>query len=167
MGSASDKRQQLEELLKRMERDPLIKRGYVARADADGKVGFVPWQKATTKGKAGKSELKPVSSETHEFAFTPPPILKRTPQQRVESLTLRLMQQVEESIRVYGEPRLPEDVLREIQVEYWKAGIPEKFDYSIENLKVIARKFLQEAELKNKYERKNTNRPSDRPVLGA
>jgi len=165
--SSEERREGLRRLVEQMERDPRMRRGYVARADADGKVGFVPWQKASTSGPVGQSRLKPERSAPREFDFTPPPIVKRTPQARVESLTQRLLQQVEDSIRVYGEPRLPEEVLREIQVEYWKAGTPEKFNYNIENLKVIARKFLEEAEMKNKYAKKNPNRHSDRPVLGA
>lgn len=154
----SDKREaRKEELLRKLQKNPAMRRGYVAKADQDGK-GFLGWQKASTITENGVSYLKEEPS-ANTLGFSPPPIIKRTAQQRVESLTQRLLAHMEETYRVYGEPRIPADLLESIKGEYWKAGAPHLAEeVTVETLRAIAAQALNEAELRQKYEKKNPNR---------
>jgi hypothetical protein len=64
------------------------------------------------------------------------PILRRDPLARVESLTKRLVDAVNQN------PALFPMILKEIQGEYWKAGAP----VSIEKLREAATTLIQQAE---------------------
>jgi hypothetical protein len=135
----------------------MVRKGFVAQASPDGK-GFMRWDKASTITEDGVSYLKSDEQQV-QFGFAPPPIVKRTPQQRVESLTKRLLAHMEETYAVYGEPRIPQELLDDIKQEYWKAGEPTKAqDVTVETLKTIATQMLQEAEMRQKYQKKNPNR---------
>ncbi len=58
----SDKREaRKEELLRKLQKNPAMRAGYVAKADQDGK-GFLGWQKASTITEDGVSYLKEDSS---------------------------------------------------------------------------------------------------------
>ncbi len=69
-------------------------------------------------------------SETHVFKELPP-IIKRTPEQRLDSMVARLKA---------GVP--PEPVLKEVAAEYWKAGAP----VTVEALRTVAAHFLNRVE---------------------
>jgi RNase P/RNase MRP subunit p29 len=69
------------------------------------------------------------------FEFDAPPIIKRTPEQRLDSMVKRLTK---------ADPAHVEPILREIREEYWKAGAP----ISVEQLRAVATHFLNRAERK-------------------
>ena len=64
-----------------------------------------------------------------------PPIVKRTPEQRLDSLVARLKA---------GGPETHEAILKEIAGEYWKRGMP----VTAEALRTVAAHFLNRAERK-------------------
>lgn len=129
----------------------------MAASDHHGR-GFVRWQDASTVTVDGQSTLKSDPRQV-ELGSDLPPIIKRTPQQRVESLTRRLLDHMEDSFKAFGEPRIPQELLDEIKTEYWKAGRgDEAHNVNIETVRAIAAKFLQEAEMKEKHGKKNPNR---------
>ena len=64
-----------------------------------------------------------------------PPIVKRTPEQRVESMAKRLMN---------AHPAEIEYILKDLQYEYWKAGAP----VTVDALRTVASHFLNRAERK-------------------
>lgn len=70
-----------------------------------------------------------------------PPVVKRTPQQRVEALTKDLLDMAEKSYRECGEVRLPKSVMDDIGVELWKMGLPA----AREHLEQYARTLLERA----------------------
>jgi hypothetical protein len=64
-----------------------------------------------------------------------PPIVKRTPQERIESMVKRLMN---------AHPAEIEFILQDLQYEYWKAGAP----VTVDALRTVATHFLNRAERK-------------------
>jgi hypothetical protein len=64
-----------------------------------------------------------------------PPIVKRTPQERIESMTKRLMS---------AHPAEIEYILKDLQYEYWRAGAP----VTVDALRTVATHFLNRAERK-------------------
>lgn len=134
------------------------KKGWVASVTEKG-VEWVPWWKAMAPGPTGSDrpfrgikfatygsreeleEAKRVGAEYASRRMDPlPPIVKRTPQQRIESLTKRLVDIWKEN------PRLAEAVLVEIQGEYWKVGTP----VTIHALRAAASEALRDAERRRK-----------------
>jgi hypothetical protein len=71
--------------------------------------------------------------ESHQFDA--PPIIKRTPEQRLDSMVQRLKD---------ADPAYNEFILKEIAGEYWKAGAP----VSVDQLRTVAAHFLNRAERK-------------------
>jgi RNase P/RNase MRP subunit p29 len=71
-----------------------------------------------------------------EHTFEVPPIEKRTPQQRLESMTKRLLEN----------PQQHEAILQEIAGEYWKAGAP----VTVDALRAVAAHFLNRADQRRK-----------------
>jgi len=147
MPSTSSKEERLEKLKELLEDDPEEVKG-VARAEGDTR-GIIPWHDASTVTTGGVSYLK---GDPSKVEFTPPePVRKRTPQERVESLTRRLLDQMEQSMIAFGEVRIPTEILDEIRLEYAAAGkFKEASEVTVEQVRQVAAKYLQEAENKEK-----------------
>lgn len=140
--SDKTKEEKYEEFLSKLSKDPAKLQGFVARAEEEAR-RLVHWKDATTDR---EGRIKEESNQV-EFDFTPPPIVKRDPLQRVESLTKRLLAHMEESYVAFGTPSIPDDILDEIKREYALNGkINEAADVSVENIKALCAAYLQAAE---------------------
>jgi hypothetical protein len=142
-----------EEVLKMWEdghlREVCLK-GYVARANGDGTCGFVPWYEAMDafnehrglrKYTIPQQYVEDMKSDVEEKH----PIVRRTPQQRVAAMVLRLMGEA----RQYGKiPGLSDEALRAIVGEYWKSGDPVTEDV----VRRVAAYYLGVAEVDNREE---------------
>ena len=80
--------------------------------------------------------IKNIAAVAPDDAFQLDPIVKRSPQERIESMAQRLMK---------ADPAQNEQILKEIGEEYWKAGAP----ITHEQLRAIAAHFLNRAERKS------------------
>jgi len=90
----------------------------------------VPASQSVYNLDAGKQKMLRNYAEQH--VFDAPPVVKRTTEQRLDSMVRRLKQQ----------PEMAEVILKDIAGEYWKAGAP----VSVEALRTVAAHFLNRAE---------------------
>lgn len=140
--SNKTKEERYEELLSKLKKNPREFKGFVAAAEEEAR-RLVHWKNATTD-RDGSLKSNP---EQVQFDFTPPPIVKRDPLARVESLTKRLLDHMEETYIAYGTPQIPEELLDEIKREYALNGkINEAADVTVENIKALCAAYLQAAE---------------------
>ena len=80
------------------------------------------------------SKDKRLRSYSEQGTFSDlPPVVKRTPQQRLESMVLRLKDAAPETL---------EPILNDIAGEYWKAGAP----VTVDALRAVASHFLNKTE---------------------
>ncbi len=109
--------------------------GYVARAD-----GLYRWDHSVTKpGSPTGAALQlrqDISGREMGEAFDVKPILRRTPQERVDSMANRIYMQYQK----YG---MTEGCFTAVQEEAWKVGNP----ISFEQARILARKYLDQAEV--------------------
>lgn len=126
---------------------PITLEGYCTRADEDG-IRFVPYYESTF---FRMREGKPQQHVSHDFApamraqlEADHPITRRTPQQRVASMVLRLLADAKQNGTIAG---LSEEQIRSITGELWKAGVTE---VSTEMVRKVAAHFLFQAEKGNR-----------------
>lgn len=127
--------------LEKLTQDPTLEnlklKGYVLRGDADGTFTFIKWDEASFGGQgaplAGRV-YTPVGFEDLD------PIVKRTPQERVDSLLLKIMADCKQYQTV---PGLTDDKIGEILGEKFETG---KDDMTIERQRRVAAWFLAKAE---------------------
>ncbi len=119
--------------------------GYGVRVQ-DGMFQFIPWQHLSGGGAREHGEV--VRGPRH-FTVTPneplvaPPIQKRTPQQRLSSLSQKW---IEDTRKAGGIPGLSDAKVSELVGRSWKRGDP----FTAEDVRAAAATMLSEAE--NKYE---------------
>ena len=129
--------------------------GYVAQADWEGKCRFVHWTKANAIS-PGENELRVSVADATPLREGLPPIRKRTPQQRVDSLTGRLAEQA----KLGGLP-LPEYVMSEVLRRRWVAGDP----VTAEDVRAVAAHSLAQAEARfEEAERHRVTRTTGNPM---
>jgi hypothetical protein len=111
-------------------------------ADRQGILGYVnQWTKETGTRVVPASESlftkdKQLREDIEEpLEFKAPPVLKRTHEQRLDSMVKRLMA---------ADPKQNEAMLKEIAGEYWRAGAP----VTVDQLRTVAAHFLNIAERK-------------------
>lgn len=130
-------------------------KGYVLRTYPDGTQEFVRWDQADTvpgrPAKRGGLRSDPFVGQAEMEAKLKadlekdlPPIVKRTPQQRLEDMWQRLLHHALDAYRMTGEFTIHPDLLAMVQNEYWKRGQPVTQDV----LKGLAGRLLLEAENK-------------------
>lgn len=127
-------------------------RGYVLRLDSDGTMSFVHWTRAS--GGGGLEEGKQVlplrtfttvwDTDKGEDPWNLPPLTKRTPQQRIASLTSRWLDGCRKAGTI---PGVPEDQVRKILGDGWKTGTSE---ITVQDVRRLASFMLQDAEAKKK-----------------
>ena len=140
------KEERLEELKRNIKEEVQHHRGMFTAADLTSEARFEHWTKSSTRRNA-RGETVFRSPEKATMEFTPPPIIKRTPQERVDSLTRRLLDHIEETYKLTGTPSIPQDLLDHIKAEYWKHGDPVKAEgVSVETVRAIATEFMKRAE---------------------
>lgn len=114
-------------------------RGYVARTDSRGNVGWIPWQQATAQGPTGTDQniltSKKYNARVNARFAEKTPIQKRTERERVESLATRFWKQIQ------ADPNMAPIILKEMHEEYWKAGRPVSYD----DMKAAAIQLLRKA----------------------
>ena len=114
--------------------------GHVMRIDADGYTSFVPDEQAAWawSGKGRALETAYRSKETVKELFPiQNPRVKRTPQQRVDSMQQHMMQDAQQ-----GFPGLSEEWVQAQVRRSWKAGQP----VSADDIRSAAAALLAEAE---------------------
>lgn len=124
-----------EKATKLLRQSPRYYRGLVASSDDRGKVGWIPWQEATAQGPTGTPENQIVSRKFKGTILKNDPLKKRTDRERAESLARRFWSTVKDN------PSMAPLVLKELQIEYWKAGQP----ISFEQMKEAAIQLLKKA----------------------
>lgn len=133
--------------------------GYVVRASGDKTIRFVHWTEPTVNRQTPGSQDP--DGRTREGLRTyvqtkgdwieegmaaleeAHPMVRRTPQQRMESMTARLMSEVAKTGSVTG---LSEDLVRSIAGESWKKGEP----ITAEAVRRVAAHFLGNAQVDNR-----------------
>lgn len=119
--------------------------GYVLRHNvSDDTYQLVHWTNAAGGEEFGTFRKdQRVAYDPHAFNEADlPPIVKRTPQQRVDSLMLRF---IEDCQRTGTIPGVGDERIREIVGEWWKAG---KTEMTTEVVRAVAARLLQQAEAK-------------------
>lgn len=105
--------------------------GLVTQWDADNGVRGVPTSESVVN--VGQGTVRNIEVQAPDDAFQLDPIVKRTPEQRVEAMTKRLL---------HAEPAQQEIILQEIQSHYWKQGMP----VTVSALREVAAHYLNRAE---------------------
>jgi hypothetical protein len=105
----------------------------VVQWDKEGGSKVVPSSQSLFDLEAEEKKLREVDEGTALLGQDLPPIVKRTPQQRIESLANRLRD---------SDPAFIEPILKELASEYWKAGMP----VSTEDLRAVAASLLNQAD---------------------
>ena len=139
-------REQLREAMTQAQAHELQMTGYVLQFDTVSQTyAIVPWQQAAGGESFGTLRTPRQYSGTPDFGELPK-IQKRTPMERVASLTKRLI----DDCRTAGTvPGLDDARIKFILGESWKAG---RSDLTAEDIRRVAAHFLQDAE--NKHEAK-------------
>lgn len=126
-----------------------VLQGYVLRQDLDGTVQWVRWDKATGGGGAfGGPDPKPLRSFEGVWDRDEgpgpwgdlPPIVKRTPQQRVDSLMLKFIGDCRKAGTV---PGFSDERISAIVGEAWKTG---RNEITAEVVRMVAQHFLEDAQ---------------------
>lgn len=140
--------QRIRELISREAAENLQLQGYVLRYDAMANTYMVvPWMQAT--GAVGEGDRKAVqqSMEQGGAYFEPlPEIRRRTPEQRLNSLMLKWIEDCKKAGTV---PGISDEKIKEIVGAAFVAG---KTEITAEVVRTVAAHFLQEAENKRKVD---------------
>jgi hypothetical protein len=130
-------RQQIVAGVDQGEAERLKEVGYVLRHDVmDDTYSVVHWTHAGGQGFAPRQAFDP-------SAFSPPePIKRRTPQERLDSLMLRFIEDCKETGSV---PGLDDDRISFLVGEAWRSG---RSEMTGEIVRQVARHFLEDAEKK-------------------
>lgn len=111
--------------------------GYVLRLDDDGMFSFVPWQAASRSGQ-GRTYQSTAAMTALKDGLTP--IVKRTPQERVDSLMLRF---IDDCKRAGTVPGLDDAMVSTIVGAAWMGG---RTEVTGEMVRRIAQHFLEKSE---------------------
>ena len=134
--------------------EPHPGKGWILRVDSSGRQWWVHQSasdryfhpEATSirdpRSQRGSKALS--TPQTYTFDKTQLTYLeKRTPQQRVESLALKM---AEECLRTGLLPRSDDPVIRQIVAEAWKSGRP---DITSDTIRQLAQRYLERAEVQD------------------
>lgn len=120
--------------------------GYCTRADADGTIKFVPYYESTW---FRLDADKPVQSGTNlaermlADVEANHPIHRRTPQERVASMMLRLMAEYKRSGTL---PGVPADLIERVTGSAWREGEP----LTAEDIRAVAAHYMGVGEKENR-----------------
>jgi hypothetical protein len=146
--------QQLRQLIGQQEAKELEMQGYVLQFDAVSRTyAVVPWQQASAAMRmdAPDPAQRQLVSGSHQFDPSElPPIVKRTPAQRVDSLMLKWIEDMKAAGTI---PGVDDAKVKEIVGEAWKSG---RTEITAEIVRKVAAHFLADAE--NKREAANFKR---------
>lgn len=122
--------------------------GYVVQAREDGTVRFVPWYEShLARAEAGKLRQTDWSAELEQMKLDVEeehPMARRTPQQRVASMLIRLMAEAKRSGGML--PGMSEEQIQAIVGKSWKEGMP----LAQEDIRAVAAWFLSRGEKTNR-----------------
>ena len=111
--------------------------------DPEGGYELLPWTATSTRDSGGQAgRVFAIQNGIDKLKADLPPLLKRTPQQRVESLVLRILEQTLKSGTV---PGLNDEAIRGIVGEAWKAG---ETQVTGEMVRRVVQHYLEMAEKK-------------------
>lgn len=136
---------------------PIALQGYVVRAEG-GRIGFVPWYEsvAAKRKAAGGARTFDITADVDQMrqdVEAEHPMRRRTAQERVASMVVRLMEEAKRNGTIAG---LTDEQIRTITGEYWKSG---ETAVTTEMVRRVAAHFLGVAELQTReQESKRTTR---------
>ena len=139
---------QLRQLIGQAEADELQLQGYVLQFDATSNTyRVVHWTKASQPFRAdgNRAQRRAVQGTATDFGELTP-IVRRTPQQRVDSLMLKWMEDMKKAGTV---PGVDDAKVKEIVGAAWQAG---RTEITEEVVRMVAAHFLQQAENKKKVD---------------
>lgn len=124
---------------------PIALEGYCTRADADGTIRFIPWYESTRFRYENDSRVSvtPDGDAMREEVERENPIIRRTPQQRVAAMAMRIMGEVQRSGNAGG---LSAEQVRSIVGESFREGEP----ITGSDVEALAAHFLGKAEKHNR-----------------
>jgi len=121
--------------------------GYCTRADADGTIKLVPWYESTwfrlDAGKPTQATSRNLAESMLADVNANHPIRRRTPQERVASMMLRLMAEVKRSGTI---PGVTPDLIKRVVGNAWQEGQP----LTEEVVRAVAAHYLGVGEKENK-----------------
>lgn len=138
-------RTQLQGLIDQATADELKLQGYVLQYDVVSQTySVVPWHQASQPfrqdgNRAQRRAVRGTATDFGELA----PIVKRTPQQRVDSLMLKWIEDMKAAGTI---PGVDDAKVKEIVGEAWKAG---RTEITADVVRTVAAHFLTEAEAKH------------------
>ena len=140
-------RTELQSLIDQATADELKLQGYVLQYDAVSQTyAVVPWYQASQPFRVdgNRAQRRAVEKSVGKDAFGElAPIVKRTPQQRVDSLMLRWIEDMKKAGTI---PGVDDAKVKEIVGEAWKAG---RTEITADVVRTVAAHFLTEAEAKH------------------
>jgi hypothetical protein len=144
---------QLQEQMDAASAEQLKMTGYVLQYDILNETyTVVHWTKAAgamaspTKNKVERLASKRMAHDPFAFTEAPPPIVRRTPMERVDSMMLRL---IDDCKRTGTVPLVSDDRIKAILGERWRAG---KTDLTAEDIRTVASHLLARAEQQRKVD---------------
>ena len=125
--------------------------GYCTRADSDGTIRFIPWYDSTwfrmDEGKPVRAVAEGFEEAMLDDVESNHPIIRRTPQERVAAMMLRLLA----SSRSGTIPGVPPELIKRIVGGSWREGEP----LTAEVVQAVAAHYLGLGEEDNKASKGN------------
>lgn len=124
--------------------------GYTPRANGDGTITFAPWAETylgnlERTGMTREYDMGDWAEEERKVVEHDYPIVRRTPQQRVTAMALRLLAQAKQSDGKI--PGMSEAEIRSIVGYAWTQGVT---DITMEDMRKVAAKLMGIAEVDNR-----------------
>lgn len=142
--TAEEKRQVLLDRLQRRDA-PVVARGAFTRAEADGSARILPHTAPhtfrTRPGEEPSAVLSRINVDDIPEATFDRQFIKRTPEQRLDSLTKRY-------VEAWKRGEMNDGILKEIVGEFWKLGTP----ISADRLREVAAQCLNQARREQKVD---------------
>ena len=121
--------------------------GYCSRVDADGSIRFIPFYESTRfrmeEGQAKTQVSYDFADSMLDDVKSNHPIIRRTPQERVASMFLRLMTAYKQTGTLMG---IPPELIKRVAGNAWREGEP----LTAEVIRAVAAHYLGVGEVDNK-----------------
>lgn len=132
-----------------LRRGPVV--GAIPRVHADGRIELVPWQKATRVGSPGQpnnwnprvmvQSVRVPEEMVQRMQEALPPVIRRTPRERLRVLVERLVHDARRSQQTFGYVKWPKSIEDELRLIGWKEGEP----LLLERIEQLAGRFMEKA----------------------
>lgn len=114
----------------------------LVQSPESGDYELIHWTGSSSRDPGGQAgRVYAIKDGLEKLKADLPPLIKRTPQQRVESFVLRILEQTMQSGQI---PGLDDEAIKGITQEAWRSGMP----VTGEMVQRVVAHFLQDAERK-------------------